>query len=117
MNKKIGDLGEKLSQKYLLDQGYKILTSNYRTKFGEIDLIVEERGLIIFIEVKTRTSGKFGRPMESVDYRKRETITRVAQYYMVSKGIGDLPIRFDVIEVYMDVGNKKYKLNHLENAF
>lgn len=115
MGKKIGELGEQLSKKYLIDKGYNILASNYRTKLGEIDIVAQKNEVVAFIEVKTRKSTAFGLPRESVNYRKQLTLHRLAQQYILHKKIRDCSFRFDVIEVLWI--QDSYQINHIENAF
>jgi len=117
MNKKIGAIGEQLAVHYLKNKGYRILDCNYRTRLGEIDIIAILNDTIVFVEVKTRSSGAFGTPSEAVNYKKQMTIRRVSQQYLLSNRLGedDWNLRFDVIEVQLI--EKKYKINHMENAF
>lgn len=111
-NQEIGKLGERLAVKYLEKNKYIILDRNYRCRQGEMDIIAIENEKIVFIEVKTRTSIKFGRPAEAVNYIKREHLQNIARYYLYTKKITKIPIRFDVIEIYL--GNKQYGVNHIK---
>ncbi len=116
MSKQLGFLGEGFSCKCLLDKGYIILQRNYKTKFGEIDIIAKIADIVVFIEVKTRQTGGYGLPREAVDTRKQLNYYRLAQHFIQNnREYTDVSYRFDVIEVY--VWEKKYKINHLENAF
>jgi putative endonuclease len=99
----LGKLGEEKAIEFLKKKGYKIIERNYRTKIGEIDLIAKKKREIIFIEVKTRSSDKFGLPEEAVNERKLKKIEQVALTYLDSKKI-DLPFRFEVLSI-MKVGN------------
>ncbi len=115
--KQIGDFGETIAVKYLLKNGYKILRRNFKLKFGEIDIIAKKDGCIVFTEVKTRRSSRFGEPSEYVDYRKQMRIKKTASCY--ADMIND-EIRFDVIEVlYEQNGDRLFisRVNHIENAF
>ena len=85
-NKYTGNIGESLAEGYLIDKGYKILARNYKNKIGEIDIIAQENDRIIFVEVKSRASAKFGYPREAVNYYKQQKIRRVAEVYLKSKG-------------------------------
>ncbi len=113
----MGRLGEQLAAKYLIDNGYLILDQNYRTKLGELDIIANKDHVIIFIEVKTRTSNTFGTPSESVNYKKQKTIQKLSQQYILHKKLNHefWIYRYDVIEVR--IINKKYKIDHITNAF
>lgn len=110
-NKLLGADGESKALRYLKKKGYKFCDKNYSTRFGEIDLIMKQSNTIVFVEVKTRSSMKFGAPAEAVSFKKRQSILTVAQQYLQDKGFADIDIRFDVVEV---VGEN---INHIENAF
>lgn len=110
-----GKLGEKLAQDFLLKKNYKILERNYRNKIGEIDLIALDKDLIVFVEVKTRTSSAFGYAYEAVDWKKQRKIIQVSSAYLNYKKIRNQQIRYDIVEVYLKDG--RAKINHIENAF
>lgn len=114
MNKrKIGTEYEELAAQYLLDKGYKINARNYRTSYGEIDIIAEKDSVLIFCEIKFRSGLHYGDPFEAVDRRKQRRISRVALFYYSSHGYTDnIPCRFDVIGIYGDG-----TIHHMENAF
>lgn len=97
--KQQGKLGEQLAKKLLKNKGYRFLTQNYRTKFGEIDLIFSDKAILVFVEVKTRTSFHQGLPEEAVTPRKLATIQRVAQAYMQENDVEDKLARIDVVAV------------------
>lgn len=114
MNKReIGNLGENLAKEYLIKNNFKILEKNYRTRVGEIDLIVEKDSSVIFVEVKSRNSLNYGYPCEAVNYKKQNKIISTAKYYILSNKLNDFNFRFDIIEVYL----KNNNINHIENAF
>lgn len=110
-NKVEGNIGEVLSVNFLKKQGYKILSINFKTKFGEIDIIAQDKDTIVFVEVKRRETLKFGRPIEAIDYRKELKIKRVAEYYLNKTKIYEVNVRFDVIEI---LGKE---ISHIKNAF
>lgn len=93
-----GKYGEELACKYLEKQGLKLKSRNYQNFRGEIDLIMEENGIIVFIEVKYRSSDKFGNPLEAVDFRKRERIRAIAHIYISDLGY-EPKCRFDVVGI------------------
>lgn len=101
-NRSLGKFGEIIAQYYLLKIGCKILTSNYRCKIGEIDIIACINKTIIFTEVKTRTTISFGYPEESVDYLKIQKIKKVASNFIITNKLEDFDIRFDVISLKLD---------------
>lgn len=109
-NKKLGKEGEKKARSYLKRRGWKILEKNYKTPFGEIDIIAEKGEVVAFIEVKTRLSDIYGAPSEAVSNERKLRYIRGANYYFMNKII-DCTVRFDIIEVF------KSELNHIDNAF
>ena len=109
-NQKLGKVGEKQACSYLKKNGWKILKKNYKTPFGEIDIIAQKGEVVAFIEVKTRLSDIFGLPSEAVTKQRQLRYIRGANYYFAGKII-DCTVRFDIIEVF------KEQLNHIENAF
>lgn len=110
-NRNKGIVGEIWATNYLKKQKYKILETNYSNKIGEIDIIAEKKGVIVFFEVKRRLTGMYGRPSEAVDKRKQAKIKTVAEMYLMMHNKFYNDVRFDVIEMFDD------KINHIENAF
>ncbi|MFR9069339.1 MAG: YraN family protein [Paraclostridium sp.] len=108
-----GDLGESLATKYLQSKGAYIIENKFKIKPGEIDIIAKLNDEILFVEVKSRSNIKYGYPSESVNYKKKTKIVNVAKYYILKHKLEEMPVRFDVIEVYL----KDNKINHIENAF
>ena len=101
----MGKYGEDFACRYLQNMGYKILTRNFRChRYGEIDIIVEKSGCISFIEVKTRASTRFGRPIEAVTPAKQRKIHRCAEYYLQCRGLLEQPpvLSFDVVEIIIE---------------
>lgn len=117
-HKEFGDLGERIAATYLIQKGFEILSAKYRTKIGEIDLIARKGKLLVFVEVKTRKTKVYGRGFESVNYKKQQTLRRVATQYLAygsgSKNSHE-SIRFDVIDIFL--GRQIPEINHIENAF
>ena len=110
-----GKLWEIEAFKYLKKKRYKLIESNFTTRFGEIDLIVSDKKYICFVEVKQRDISSIATPKEFVDASKQQKIIASAQIYL-SKNQTDLQPRFDVIEIYTD-NNRIKSIKHLENAF
>lgn len=110
--RRFGSIGEKTAQYYLQSKGYRLLKTNFHTKMGEIDIIAEKDACIIFVEVKTRTSLKFGTPAMAVDYNKKKHIKKSAKVFLHINKLEDRNIRFDVIEVFINEG--KCNINHIE---
>lgn len=107
----MGSAGEKRAVKFLKKKGFKILKTNYKTPLGEIDIIAEDKGAIVFIEVKTRTSEDYGLPCQAVDTKKQEKYYKTATFYLQREKKMDVECRFDVVEV------ENEKINHIFNAF
>lgn len=99
----IGKFGEKLAEKYLMKNKYKIVEKNFRCKFGEIDIIAFYKKELIFIEVKTRTSNKYGSGISSIDKNKQKHLYKTAEYYLYNKNL-DIDIRIDAIEITLNKG-------------
>lgn len=114
-NKTLGDQGENCAADHLIRQGYRILARNYRTKSGEIDIIADDHGILVFVEVKTRSNTRYGTPAEAVHYHKRQKIIQTAHWYLHAQHRENALCRFDVLEVYT-VGNS-WNIHHIKNAF
>ncbi len=112
-NKLKGKAGESIACEYLKKNGYEIFHKNFSTELGELDIVAADSEYLVFIEVKARTDDAFGTPAEAVNYHKRRKISEVASQYIKKFRYFDVPVRFDVIEVY--TGTKK--VNHIVNAF
>ena len=117
-NNLAGAWGEEIAAKYLQKKRYKIIATNYRCRFGEIDLIVVNRKNLVFVEVKLRKSDTFAAAREYVDQRKQDRIRTTASVFL-SEFPSELQPRFDVIEVYAPEGTATQypQINHLEDAF
>lgn len=113
MNKRvIGDSEEILAVQYLEERGYTVIDRNFRCKMGEIDIVASNEGYLVFIEVKYRSSLKYGDPAQAVNIKKQRTIYKVAQFYILKNNISQsTPVRFDVVTI---VGNE---INIIKNAF
>lgn len=96
-NRGIGDKYEEKATAILISNNYKILERNYRVKAGEIDIIAEKNGIIVFVEVKYRKTLKFGSGLEAVDYKKIKRIYNAARVYLTLKNKLYSKIRFDCI--------------------
>jgi len=115
--KDIAAIGEELAANFLKKKGYKILQRNYRRKIGEIDVVCYERGTIVFVEVKTRSSNNYGVPELSVTKTKKRQIIKVAQYYLAEKKIEGIAVRFDVVSVFYSPTKSKPVITLYKNAF
>ena len=98
-NFELGIWGEKEAAKFLKKRKYKIIEQNYRCKLGEVDIIAKQGAYLVFVEVKTRASSRYDLPMEAVDEQKQRKLMMLALYYQKCKGLLDMPIRFDVVQI------------------
>ena len=114
--KQIGDWGEKQVACWLRERGYSILAQGYRCRFGEIDLIAQKGDTLCFVEVKLRSNGQYGRPMDYVGYAKQQRLRTTAELYL-STHDPDAKARFDVAEVFCDRDHKQARIAYHENAF
>lgn len=114
IKQKIGKLGENLATKYLEQQGYKVIERNFECRQGEIDIIAIDidKNELVFIEVKTRTNIKYGKPIEAVDQNKQKHLTKAVRYYLYSRHLENEFVRIDVMEIYLY--NHKYRVNHIK---
>ena len=110
-----GAQGEQRVVEYLRGHGYRILERNYRCPLGEMDIIAREGKTVVFIEVKTRSSERFGSPQAAVGPRKQRRMTAIALYYLKANGLLDGPARFDVAAVSLGDGGDS--VNLYKNAF
>ena len=110
----LGKEGERIAKEFLKKKGYSILQENYRTPFGEIDIIAREKDVLVFVEVKTRADFTFGSPFEAVNHRKKEKIKKVALSYM-KRLKKECPARFDVLSINVEDGREK--IEHIRDAF
>ncbi len=113
-----GAWGEALAAEYLRKKRYKIVAVGYQCRFGEIDIIAQDKKYLIFVEVKLRKNGSFAHAMEHVDVRKQQRLRTTAAMYL-SLNPTDLQPRFDVVEIYADQGTNTAhpEIIHLEDAF
>lgn len=115
-----GERGEKLAVAHLRKQGYKILTRRYRPKSrrGDIDIVARDHDVLAFVEVKTRISEAFGRPVEAVKEDKRRHLRRAALDYLRRLGNPNLHFRFDVVEVVLEDDDKTAsEIRLIKNVF
>lgn len=114
----IGLFGEELAVEHLESKGYRILERNWRCRTGEIDLIAEDRGTLVFVEVRTRrATGRFGSAKESIDDRKQHKVRSAAQVYAYQQRALYRAMRFDVVTVELTRDQQLICLEHLEAAF
>lgn len=99
MSRETGRKGEAVAALYYRRRGYLLLNHNYRTRMGELDLVLYKEGTLVFAEVKTRGNRRIAAPAEAVDVHKQRRLVLAAQLYLQNSPYADAPIRFDVVEV------------------
>ncbi len=115
----LGAYGEKAACAYLIKRGYTILARNFRyCRYGEIDIVASKAGVLSFIEVKTRTSQRYGMPAEAVTLTKKRKIYRCAEYYLKCAGLMScIPVlSFDVVEIIIE-GAAVMQIRHYPHCF
>jgi putative endonuclease len=113
----LGKWGEALAAEFLRKKKFKIVAANYRSRFGEIDLIAENKTHVVFVEVKLRKDERFAKACEFVNLSKQEKIRTTAELWL-SGNPTEKEMRFDVVEIYAPNGvGGKYTINQIENAF
>ena len=113
---KLGREGEDAAEAYLKKKGYRIIEKNFRCKLGEIDIIAEQGGVVVFIEVKARAGHQYGHPFNAVTPSKQRKIIQVAQSFLAKHRLLEKPTRFDVVGLTADP-ESAFKVELLENAF
>lgn len=111
-----GQASEMQAERFLLAKGYRILDRNVRTPLGELDLVAEDRGVVVFVEVKGRTTEAFGGALLAVNHRKRAKLTKLAALYLAQRHWSDKACRFDVVLV-RGRSSDQGQIEHLQNAF
>ena len=115
--KGLGLLGESWAKAYLAGKGYRILEAGFRCALGEIDLVAEEKGELVFVEVKTRKDTSFGYPEEQLPFSKRKRLGRLAQVYLKQRERKERPARFDVVSILMTKEGRVIGVDLIQNAF
>lgn len=111
-NKTTGNAGETQAAEYLAQKGYQILQRNYRSKWGEVDIVAKVKSTVVFVEVKTKTSNAYGEPWEMVNHWKIEQVKRMGEAWCREFG-WDGPVRIDVVGVWM---GEAPKIEHWESV-
>lgn len=111
-----GRLGEHAARRHLQRKGLKFLTANFRSPRGEIDLVFRDGTILVFVEVKARSTEMWGRPAAAVDQRKRRLLSRTALDYLRQLDHPEVSLRFDIVEVLL-VGDQVSAVRHLSNVF
>ncbi len=115
-SRKTGNFGEDVAVSFVRSKGYSIIDRNYHSRYGEIDIIAQEKNFLVFIEVKTRKENSMVKAFEAVDTIKQKKIIKTAMIYLMNNKV-DLQPRFDVIEVLIKKSGSVKAVNQIENAF
>ena len=111
----LGNRGEELARRFLLGRGFTILETNYRQRWGEVDVVARLGPEVVFVEVRTRSGDAFGSPEESVTEGKARRLAATAQTFLQERGMEEAPWRIDLVAVRVDSrGNAR--ISHVENA-
>lgn len=113
-NKLIGKIGEDLARDYLINKGYQIVAQNFHTRFGEIDLIAQDKDILVFVEVKTKIGLDFGPPEAMFTPRKYDRVKRMATVYLKGR---DVPCRIDLVAIVLDPNHHPLSINHYQNPY
>jgi len=113
---RLGQWGEEHARRHLEGQGYTIVTTNYRSRWGEVDIVARRDDEFIFVEVKTRRGTAYGMPEESVTATKSQRLIATAQDYIQKHDSEQAPWRLDVVSIQLEESGKLLELDHLENA-
>lgn len=111
-----GQSSEAWAEQFLRAKGYRILARNLRTPLGELDLVAEDHGVLVFVEVKGRTTDAFGGALLAVNRRKQQKLVRLASQYLAQRHLSDKLCRFDVVLV-QGRPTEGGRIEHLQNAF
>ncbi len=112
-----GRAAEEAAASYLEQEGWRIVERNWSCRSGELDIIAEQGGILLFVEVRSRSGTGYGMPAESIDGRKIQQVRRTAEVYLHRCGISDRQIRFDAVAVMLGRNLEIRSLEHIEDAF
>lgn len=113
-NRETGRLAEGLAVRALKNKGYKILETNFQNRFGEIDIIAQDKKMLVFVEVKAKKGEQYGLPEEMVNKGKLKRIQHMALVYLKGKS---LPCRIDMVAIILSPSNGLVRLTHYENVY
>lgn len=111
-----GRLGETVASKYLQEKGYRIVENNFRTRFGEIDIICYDKEILVFVEVKTKNGHDYGEPEEMVNKNKISRVKKMGEIYLQDKNI-DPGCRVDVVGIVLDDEENVERINHYQAVY
>jgi putative endonuclease len=111
----LGKEGERVAELFLKKKGYKLVERNYRCAAGELDLVMLDQRVIVFVEVKTRRGNGYGTPLEAVESRKQQKMIYAGQFFLNAKKLSQREARFDVVGISWP--GPQPLIEHIENAF
>ena len=114
--KALGDWGERVAVQYLQEKSYAILARNWKTRLGELDIVAKDRATIVFIEVKTRTSARYGYAEESVTAQKQRTLRQLAEMFLRAAHQPAAQYRIDVVAIMPTVPGQPPEIRHIVDA-
>ena len=112
--KNVGSYGEKIAADHLAHKGYKIVETNFATKYGEIDIVAKDQDELVFVEVKSRTDTEYGYPETSIHKKKLDHLRRMAEIYIQNKHLDHTPYRIDAVSILLS-GNDVQNIEHYVN--
>jgi len=113
-NLEIGQLGERIAKKYLQDKGYRIMDENYKNKYAEVDLIADNKDILVFVEVRTRITEQFGTPEDSINRNKMKKLIRNAEAYVARRRYSKKH-RIDAVCIVLNKERELSRIDHYEN--
>lgn len=116
MTATVGQFGEAWARGYLMRKGYRILDTNVHSRVGEIDIVAQDGGDLVFVEVKCRRSSLYGSPVEAVTRTKYERLSRAIQTYLQERSLHGVSYRLDVLALELDRRGTVSHVTHLESV-
>lgn len=113
---RLGERGERMAHRHLLNRGYAILEKNYRCRYGEVDIVAQKGAELVFTEVRTRRGTEFGTAQESITSTKARHLIAASQHYLESHSLTDIDWRIDLVSINWPPGNAAPGIEHLVYA-
>jgi putative endonuclease len=112
----VGAAGEAAASAHLRSSGLRVIARDWRCRLGQLDIVCEEAGVLVAVEVKTRRSDRYGLPQEAVDWRKQAKLRALLDAFRQASGRGDQPCRIDVVAVRLDRELRLLSCEHIRDA-
>ena len=113
---RLGNWGEGVARRFLAGKGYRALAANYRSPWGEVDIVARDGEELVFVEVRSRRGAGFGVPQESLTPAKAARLTATAQHYLEEMGLDSVDWRIDLVSILLDGGGRVKEISHLVHA-